>query len=84
MQLSNGTLTVNASRSLDRDEKSGNGSYLRRERYSGSMSRSFYVGNHVAEEDIHPKYENGILTFHIPKEQPETVEEKEHCIAIEG
>ena len=84
MQLSNGTLTVNASRSLDRDEKSGNGSYLRRERYSGSMSRSFYVGNHVAEEDIHPKYENGILTFHIPKEQPEAVEEKEHYIAIEG
>ena len=84
MQLSNGTLTVNASRSLDRDEKSENGSYLRRERYSGSMSRSFYVGNHVAEEDIHPKYENGILTFHIPKEQPEAVEEKEHYIAIEG
>ena len=84
MQLTNGTLTVNASRSMDRDEKSGNGSYLRRERYSGSMSRSFYVGNHVAEEDIHPKYENGILTFHIPKEQPEAVEEKEHYIAIEG
>lgn len=84
MQLSNGTLTVNASRSLDRDEKNGNGSYLRRERYAGSMSRSFYVGNHVAEEDIHPKYENGILTFHIPKEQPEAVEEKEHYIAIEG
>ena len=84
MQLTNGTLTVNASRSLDRDEKSENGSYLRRERYSGSMSRSFYVGNHVAEEDIHPKYENGILTFHIPKEQPEAVEEKEHYIAIEG
>ena len=84
MQLTNGTLTVNASRSLNRDEKNGNGSYVRRERYAGSMSRSFYVGNHVTEEDIHPKYENGILTFHIPKEQPEAVEEKEHYIAIEG
>ncbi|MDE5892636.1 MAG: Hsp20/alpha crystallin family protein [Acetatifactor sp.] len=84
MQLTNGTLTVNASRSMDRDEKGGNGSYVRRERYAGSMSRSFYVGNHVTEEDIHPKYENGILTFHIPKEQPEAVEEKERYIAIEG
>lgn len=84
MQLTNGTLTVNASRSLDRDEKSENGSYVRRERYAGSMSRSFYVGSHVTEEDIHPRYENGILTFHIPKEQPEAVEEKEHYIAIEG
>lgn len=84
MQLTNGTLTVNASRSLDRDEKSENGSYVRRERYAGSMSRSFYVGSHVTEEDIHPRYENGILTFHIPKEQPKAVEEKEHYISIEG
>ena len=84
MQLTNGTLTVNAARSLNRDEKGENGSYVRRERYAGSMSRSFYVGTHVTEEDIHPRYENGILTFHIPKEQPEAVEEKEHYISIEG
>ncbi len=84
MQLTNGTLTVNAARSLNRDEKGENGSYVRRERYAGSMSRSFYVGTHVTEEDIHPRYENGILTFHIPKEQPEAVKEKEHYIAIEG
>lgn len=84
MQLTNGTLTVNASRSLDRDEKNENGNYVRRERYAGSMSRSFYVGSHVTEEDIHPRYENGILTFHIPKEQPEAVEQKEHYISIEG
>ena len=84
MQLENGTLTVNASKSLDRDEKNENGSYVRRERYAGSMSRSFYVGTHVTEEDIHPKYENGILSFHIPKEQPAAVEEKKHYIPIEG
>ncbi|MCM1373677.1 MAG: Hsp20/alpha crystallin family protein [Muribaculum sp.] len=84
MQLANGTLTVNASRSMERDEKGENSSYVRRERYAGSVSRSFYVGNHVTEEDIHPRYENGILTFHIPKEQPQAVEEKEHYISIEG
>ncbi len=84
MQLENGCLTVDATKNLDRDEKNENGSYVRRERYAGSMSRSFYVGNHVKEEDIHPKYENGILTFHIPKEKPATVEEKKRYISIEG
>ena len=84
MQLENGNLTVSASKSMDRDEKNENGNYVRRERYAGSMSRSFYVGEHVTEEDIHPKYENGILTFHIPKEEKKAVEEKKHYISIEG
>ena len=84
MQLENGCLTVDAAKNLDRDEKNENGSYVRRERYAGSMSRSFYVGNHVKEEDIHPKYENGILTFHIPKEKSAAVEEKKRYISIEG
>lgn len=84
MQLENGSLTVSASKNVDRDEKNENGSYVRRERYAGSMSRSFYVGSHVTEEDIHPKYENGILSFHIPKERPVPVEEKTHYIPIEG
>ena len=48
------------------------------------MSRSFYVGEHVTEEDIHLRYENGILTFHIPKEEKKAVEEKKHYISIEG
>lgn len=84
MELANGSLTVSAARNLDRDEKDEKGTYVRRERYAGSMSRSFYVGEHVTEEDIRPKYENGILTFHIPKEQPAAVEEKKHYIPIEG
>lgn len=84
MQLQNGNLTVSAAKSVDRSEKGENGNYVRRERYAGSMSRSFYVGSHVTETDIHPKYENGILSFHIPKEQPVTVEEKNHYIPIEG
>ena len=84
MQLENGNLTVSASKSMDRDEKNENGNYVRRERYAGSMSRSFYVGSHVTEADIHPKYENGILSFHIPKEQPVSKKKKKHYIPIEG
>lgn len=84
MQLNNGYLTVNAAKGLDKDEKNENGNYVRRERYAGSMTRSFYVGSHVTENDIHPKYENGILTFQIPKAETKAVEEKNHYIAIEG
>lgn len=84
MQLKDGYLNVSASKEASRDEKNEEGSYVRRERYAGSMSRSFYVGDHVTEQDIHPKYENGILTFHIPKAQQKVVEDKGRYIAIEG
>lgn len=84
MQLDNGYLTVSASKGLDKDETDNAGNYVRRERFSGSMSRSFYVGSHVKEEDIHPRYENGILTFSLPKEEKRAVEEKKRYIAIEG
>ena len=84
MQLENGSLTVSASKGLEKDEKNENGSYIRRERYAGSMSRSFYVGEHVKEEDIHPRYENGILAFHLPKEEKKAVEQKPRYIAIQG
>jgi len=84
MQLDNGYLVVSAAKGLDKDEKNEEGNYVRRERYAGSMSRSFYVGEHVKEEDIHPKYENGILTFALPKEEKKAVEEKKRYISIEG
>lgn len=84
MQLMNGNLTVTAAKGLDKEEKNEDGKYIRRERYAGSMSRSFYVGEHVKEEDIHPKYENGILTFCLPKEEKKAVEQKTHYISIEG
>lgn len=84
MQLENGCLTVSAAKGLDKDEQDKDGRYIRRERYAGSMSRSFYVGEHVTEKDIHPKYEDGILRFTVPKEEQKAVEEKKHYISIEG
>ena len=83
IQLENGYITVSAAKGLDKDEKDKYGKYIRRERYSGNVSRSFYVGDKVQKENIHPKFENGILSFTVPKEQ-NTVEENSHYIAIEG
>ena len=66
-----------------KDEKDKEGNYIRRERYAGSMCRSFYVGDAVSEEDIHAKYEDGILKLSVPKKAPEKIE-KDGYIAIEG
>ena len=81
--LEDGYLTISAAKGLDKDEKDKEGKYIRQERYAGAMSRSFYVGNAITQEDIKAKYENGILKLTVPKKQPEAVQKKNY-IAIEG
>ena len=83
IELENGYLTVSAAKGLDKDEEDKKGKYIRKERYAGSMSRSFYVGDDITENDIHGKFENGILTLDVPKKEAKAVETKKH-IAIEG
>ena len=54
-----------------------------RDSYAGSMSRSFYVGEQIHQEDIHAKFEDGILRLTVPKEVKKEVEENKY-ISIEG
>ena len=82
-QLKDGYLTISTAKGLDKDEKEKDGKYIRRERYAGTMSRSFYVGEGVEQDDIHAKYENGILKLSIPKKDAKEVEQKKY-ISIEG
>ena len=82
-QLKDGYLTISAAKGVNNDQKDKDGNYIRRERYSGSMSRSFYVGENVTQEDVHAKYEDGILKLTVPKKEQKKVEEASH-IAIEG
>ena len=67
----------------EKDEKDEKGNYIRRERYSGSCSRSFYVGEQVKQEEIRAKFEDGILKLIVPKEDKKKIEEKKY-ISIEG
>ena len=67
VDLKNGYLTIGASKGLNRDQKDENGKYIRRERYAGVCSRSFYVGSSVRPEQIGAKYEDGILKLSVPK-----------------
>ncbi len=82
-QLENGYMTISASRSADKEENDENGKYIRKERYEGSCSRCFYVGEGVTENDINAKFSDGILKMFIPKKTPEKIENKNY-IAIEG
>ena len=83
IMLENGYLNISASKELDKDESDKGGKYIRRERYAGSMSRSFYVGDDITHEDIHAMFENGILKLDVPKKEAKTVETKKK-VAIEG
>lgn len=67
VDLQDGYLTISAAKALDKDESDQKGKFLRQERYAGSMSRSFYVGDDVESTDICAKYENGILKISVPK-----------------
>lgn len=82
-ELDNGYLTVSAAKSLDKDETDKNGNYIRRERYFGNTSRTFYVGEEVREEDIKARFEDGLLKLSIPKKEA-VVAESQKRIAIEG
>ena len=83
-QLKDGYLTISASTSANNDEQDKDGRYIRRERYAGSCSRSFYVGEGVKEEYIRAKFENGILKLSIPKVENKPQVEEQKYIAIEG
>ena len=80
--LKDGYLVVKAEKAVEEsqnDEKKG--TCIRRERWSGALSRAFYVGEGVREEDIKAKYEYGVLSLSIPKKEMQACAKK--CIAIE-
>ena len=83
-KLENGYLTISASKGVDKDEKNDEGVYIRRERYVGQCSRSFYVGEDVKQEEIKAKFEDGILKVFVPKTEPKQLAKEQNYIAIEG
>lgn len=82
-ELENGYMTITAHRNESNDRKDENGNYIHRERYTGSCSRTFYVGEGVREEDVKASFKDGILHLSIPKEEPKKLEEKKKLIAIQ-
>ena len=68
ISIEDGYLTVNASTNTEKEDKE-EGKFVRKERYMGSCSRSFYVGDAVENEDIKASFKNGTLKIEIPKKE---------------
>ena len=76
IELNDGYITVTATKNEEKEDKSSK--YLKRERFTGMCSRSYYAGDNVKEEDIKANFRNGILTITFPKEPEKRVEEKRY------
>lgn len=83
-ELKDGYLTIHAQTNTSNEEKDEKGKFIRKERYSGSCSRSFYVGDKVTEEDVKAKFEDGVLVFDVMKKEVTPAVEEKRYIAIEG
>ena len=82
IDIDNNYLTISAERKYENTEKDKKGRLIRQERYSGSMSRSFYVGEDITQDEIKAKFENGVLKIDIPKKEPKAKLPESKYIAI--
>lgn len=82
IEIQDGYLTVHAKVNKEEDDNE-KGKFVRKERYTGECSRSFYVGDSVKEEDIKAKFKNGTLTIEVPKKEEHKELEEKKYIPIE-
>lgn len=76
IEFNDGYITVTATKNEEKEDK--HAKYLKRERFSGACSRSYYAGENLKEEDIKANFKNGILTIVFPKEPEQKIEEKKY------
>ncbi|HNX16102.1 MAG TPA: Hsp20/alpha crystallin family protein [Bacilli bacterium] len=75
IELKDGYLTIHAEEYRNSDETKS-GKYIRRERFAGKFSRSFYVGEDVEDSDITANLSDGVLTLDINKVEAKKIEKK--------
>ncbi len=82
IEIQDGYLTIHAKVNKEENDEE-KGKYVRKERYTGECSRSFYVGDNVKEEDIKAKFVNGTLKLEIPKKEDKKELPEKKYIPIE-
>lgn len=83
LEVENGYLIVHATIDNNNEEKE-EGRFVRKERYMGSCSRSFYVGDEVKSEDVKASFKNGTLKIEIPKKEENSKLSEKKYIQIDG
>lgn len=81
-ELKDGYLTIMANKEETIENKDEKSSYVRRERYTGSCQRAFYVGEDIREEDIQAGFKDGILKIAIQKPALKEIREDKKLIPI--
>ena len=83
-QLKDGYMVITAKQQTQNEEQDKNKKYIRRERFYGACSRSFYVGEEIKQEDIKASFKDGILKVSVPKKKAISQVEENRYITIEG
>jgi HSP20 family protein len=84
VEIKDGYLTVSANHQENDEEKDSKGKYIRKECYTGSCERTFYVGEHINKDNVKAQFKDGILTLTMPKEESLPKEETKQLVHIEG
>lgn len=83
LELKEGYLNISATTSSETNDEDANSHFIRRERFSGTSSRSFYVGEEIEETDVKAKFNNGVLSIFVPKKEKQPELPKSTYITIE-
>ncbi len=69
IEIRNDVMTISSEHKEEKEEKKEG--YIYKERSHRAFSRSFRIPEGVTAEEVSAKLEDGILTIHIPKREPE-------------
>ena len=83
IQIEDGYLSILATANSSKDENDDQGEFVRKERYFGECSRSFYIGDDITEEDIRASFKNGTLKIEVPKKEAKKEIPEKKYIAID-
>jgi HSP20 family molecular chaperone IbpA len=67
IEMDKGILSISVSINDSKDEE--NKKYIRKERFTGEIKRSFNISENVDEEDIYASFDNGVLYLNLPKKE---------------
>ena len=83
IEIEDGYLSIHATANSSKDESDDEGEFVRKERYFGECSRSFYIGDDITEEDIRASFKNGTLKIEVPKKEAKKEIPEKKYIAID-
>lgn len=78
IDIDDGYLTVTGEVNNTKENKQEDGSFVRKERYIGTCTRSFYIGEDITEDEVKASFKNGVLNIEIPKKEEKKIQEKKY------